>query len=1025
MAETVSNEVELLVASPLSITVDITTLNEEVGYIGNVTATVEGGTTPISYLQQRDRGTGWEAFGDNTNIIKFNNASITDSARYRFVANNADEVIYSETITTVFTDSTPAPAPGGEEENNGQFEFRPGEFSLVNPISDRTKEYVRKHVFSVVLPEYTNVNTVSIESGTTFGDLYNEYDILFITPDGNYTAVTTYNAEAGTIDMGIEIYTPSSTNVPVPTGVIPNGTTYEGVTIGYGMIFSSTVGEVTTIQEGVIVDGTTYESLYTAYDAQFNTTTSSPFLTLTADDDVVDYIKDGHTPSSLEVKDNNGMVIGKLTKSDNLTINFRYMNIGPLVKKYVITDSATDVPSLGTTTLGDNLTFKYEGPKNIATKLTPSLSTKYKIELANKYVGKMYGVITHDTDMINGDKSFDTTVFPIYDILNEMASDPFNILELDMKLDYTKWETLKNYVTKSMSTWKVTTTITIGAVTTVTHDYVGFNEYNTAAVNDTPVFNVEKYKIVKNIDESVSNNDIVREVSTNTITLTKESIDILLYCIGTVTSKFHEKVQNVVNYRSGDNYTDPLHVLGSYNNLPTMFDSSKIIETRGTNYTEMEFALAPEYDYMKYEDLELSKDIVTSLSDETSSYNVNDLGVEEVLLNTKRSYVDTVTQKMLYNYFNSTGIEDNKSVFTYFEENESDYKNLVKFPSEVEKALPSWLGYDHVNFNAYYTTNDVNLPENKYTDKVSICNERMRDKNLTTVKTIYVSPIIHNFQILGDINIKDLANVEDTKAKIFSKIYKFLDEENDFSNTLYRSNIIEIIESFPEVINANIRLEPYNTRTKPSDQKHYFDIDSFSNNNNTHYIFSAITSKDRERFRNIVLDAITTYIAKYRLNTTTVGSGDTVPINNELDRITQHSIYNNLILGESLDLSGDNIFEYKHTALSKDVTERTFLSELCKPIVSNSETQEIMSVNGYPITKHKLFFMLLANIHNDFLPIIQYNMLNTQGDIDAEYSEEKLYNNGEYHTQKLRGGYSLSNEIVQVQVNCNVKYKGV
>jgi len=180
------------------------------------------------------------------------------------------------------------------------------------------------------------------------------------------------------------------------------------------------------------------------------------------------------------------------------------------------------------------------------------------------------------------------------------------------------------------------------------------------------------------------------------------------------------------------------------------------------------------------------------------------------------------------------------------------------------------------------------------------------------------------------------------------------------------------------------------------------------------------------------MNALYAYIDKYQLNmlptNTPVGP---IPYDNVIQNKSEKTLYNKQVtsykqsgnkFNEVKDID-NHFFEWTRSALSANITERTFLNELCKPIIDGCHNSNIIDVNETDITTNKLFFMLLADIHNDFRPIIGYNMLNTHGDIAVEYGSDVIWKDGSLVKPVYRGGYSLNNEIVQVIIDTDFVYR--
>lgn len=100
---------------------------------------------------------------------------------------------------------------------------------------------------------------------------------------------------------------------------------------------------------------------------------------------------------------------------------------------------------------------------------------------------------------------------------------------------------------------------------------------------------------------------------------------------------------------------------------------------------------------------------------------------------------------------------------------------------------------------------EVELSPNSRIAKV---NSKLKDRSQITVKNVYLQPIIQDFDISGKIYLKKFANLVNTQTKINNSIYKYLNENSDFNTPIYKSNIIELIESFPEVLYTDINITP-------------------------------------------------------------------------------------------------------------------------------------------------------------------------------------------------------------------------
>lgn len=82
--------------------------------------------------------------------------------------------------------------------------------------------------------------------------------------------------------------------------------------------------------------------------------------------------------------------------------------------------------------------------------------------------------------------------------------------------------------------------------------------------------------------------------------------------------------------------------------------------------------------------------------------------------------------------------------------------------------------------------------------------KKLYSRSEITVKNIYVSPVVHDFKIDGNIYLNPLVDKQRTVSKVNNAIYEYLSKNADFNTPIYLSNIIDIVEDFPEVHHADI-----------------------------------------------------------------------------------------------------------------------------------------------------------------------------------------------------------------------------
>lgn len=101
---------------------------------------------------------------------------------------------------------------------------------------------------------------------------------------------------------------------------------------------------------------------------------------------------------------------------------------------------------------------------------------------------------------------------------------------------------------------------------------------------------------------------------------------------------------------------------------------------------------------------------------------------------------------------------------------------------------------------------DENYESNITLEDVGLVYSKLKSRSQVTTKNVYIAPIIKDLKIGGYIYLNALADRVKSDIKIKNAIYSYLDENADFDTPVYISNLIELIENFPEVHHADIKL---------------------------------------------------------------------------------------------------------------------------------------------------------------------------------------------------------------------------
>lgn len=287
---------------------------------------------------------------------------------------------------------------------------------------------------------------------------------------------------------------------------------------------------------------------------------------------------------------------------------------------------------------------------------------------------------------------------------------------------------------------------------------------------------------------------------------------------------------------------------------------------------------------------------------------------------------------------------------------------------------------------------DTNVNQNTISAKIVEVLDYMSKKGMITLKYIYASPIIQSFRLAGNIYIEQLFSIDDLHRQINNAIYQFLDEHADYKVEVFLSNIIDIIENFPGVDHADVKFEP--------------DIPVISQ-----------AGSPRSTFYYPIPGSYDP-IDKYGTDTTTIFSTVNSKLNTYFTMGSDLSDFENSwrsFINYTRSLSPDQIYDIQSYTNFK-LTERKFLSELSKQIYDDLVTAIGASTSS--ITKFQDtpdFVTLISDLHKDLTWLIRSNMIESNGNIAPEY-EISTNDFGVITKKLLRGGYSLGNEIVKINL---------
>jgi len=80
-------------------------------------------------------------------------------------------------------------------------------------------------------------------------------------------------------------------------------------------------------------------------------------------------------------------------------------------------------------------------------------------------------------------------------------------------------------------------------------------------------------------------------------------------------------------------------------------------------------------------------------------------------------------------------------------------------------------------------------------------------RSMITIKNIYVTPEIRDFQLAGNIYLNPLVDIPSTYSTITDALYNFFNNSTNFNSPVYLSDVIDVVQNFPQVNHANLSFQ--------------------------------------------------------------------------------------------------------------------------------------------------------------------------------------------------------------------------
>jgi len=367
----------------------------------------------------------------------------------------------------------------------------------------------------------------------------------------------------------------------------------------------------------------------------------------------------------------------------------------------------------------------------------------------------------------------------------------------------------------------------------------------------------------------------------------------------------------------------------------------------------------------------------------------------------------------VYNFIsNDYNIKNDTQLHDAFLEEAEDFSTVT----EVTSGVVSADGYPE---QAYFNILVKGQPQPEIqrvedfrvissTHPISKMYTKLEKRAQTTVRPIYISPMVQKFKLKGRVTIGALEDRNAVRRKINNNIYTWLNDNADFEVDIQKSPITDIISNeYKEVKSTNIYFEPVRPVSSITTLSADPDIAEGSAPETSASVINVINSAislylTSAGFANPLStqsSATSALLSIYDIpsvsSATLVQSASTLPTSAS----STAGIWNSPYIDGTFT---DFWYEYKAHLRAGYISEYTFYNDLIKTIYDNISSNSYLDESGEPYEDSQYFKNLVFKLHNDIVPVIRTNMLDEEGNINQ---------------------YSLGNEIAQVEVDLSYVYE--
>ena len=112
-----------------------------------------------------------------------------------------------------------------------------------------------------------------------------------------------------------------------------------------------------------------------------------------------------------------------------------------------------------------------------------------------------------------------------------------------------------------------------------------------------------------------------------------------------------------------------------------------------------------------------------------------------------------------------------------------------------------------ISFDSFINTQYTEIPSQQWIKNIKHIRDNAENKMLINSKLVSLPPIVQYYDVVGTVSVNSLSNLEEYKRTVENDIYKWLDNNCNFNQKIYKSDIIKFFNKHKETTNVDLNIK--------------------------------------------------------------------------------------------------------------------------------------------------------------------------------------------------------------------------